>query len=137
MYPTFPEVMIVCCAAGSLLLYITKKVSVLWLYIVILVAMIEVGIYAFQYTNLRPLLGAVPIFVWIDGYYVKRMENSKTPEEMERLTKRRLRFSGIIMCLMVAAILMDTDVAKLAILLVPVMLFEIYRFCRDGKVEKK
>lgn len=25
MYPTFPEVMIVCCAAGSLLLYITKK----------------------------------------------------------------------------------------------------------------
>ena len=105
MYPTFPEVMIVCLAAGSLWLYITKKVSVLWLYMVILVAVIEVGIYAFQYTNLRTLLGAVPIFVWIDGYYVKRMENSKTPEEMERLTKRRLRFSGIIMCLMVAAIL--------------------------------
>ena len=86
--------------------------------------------YAFQYTILRPLLGAVPIFVWIDGYYVKRMENSKTPEEMERLTKRRLRFSGIIMCLMVAAILMGTDVDKLAILLVPVMMFEIYRICR-------
>lgn len=137
MYPSFPEVMAVCLAAGSLWLYITKRVSGIWLYMVILVALIEVGIYAFQYTNLRPLLGAVPIFIFIDGYYIKRTKNSKTPEEMQRLRKRGLRLSGIIMCLMVAAILMGTDMAKLTILLVPVMVFKIYRLCGDGKVEKK
>ena len=85
MYPTFPEVMIVCCAAGSMVLYITKKVSVIWLYMVILVALIEVGIYAFQYTNLRPLLGVAPIFILIDGYYGKRMEKCKDQSKRARV----------------------------------------------------